>query len=152
MKLARGPLTAPGWTDVRTGAGGPSQPYQWPSPWCPSFLLPPPLRPDMSDDDEAAGGPLSDLDLQAAEGEIDDPQASAFDRVELGVLDGSVDPEEWVAAVNGGAVLVLDVEGDLNELAAGFARDVRELGGELMHFRGFLVVSPPDVEIDTGRL
>lgn len=106
----------------------------------------------MSDDDEAAGGPLSDLDLQAAEGEIDDPQASAFDRVELGVLDGSVDPEEWVAAVNGGAVLVLDVEGDLNELAAGFARDVRELGGELMHFRGFLVVSPLDVEIDTGRL
>ncbi|TSD16298.1 hypothetical protein DP107_02565 [Haloglomus irregulare] len=95
---------------------------------------------------------MSDLDLQAAEGEIDDPQASAFDRVELGVLDGSVDPEEWVAAVNGGAVLVLDVEGDLNELAAGFARDVRELGGELMHFRGFLVVSPPDVEIDTGRL
>lgn len=105
----------------------------------------------MSDDD-AAGGPLSDLDLQAAEGEIDDPRPSAFDRVELGVLDGSNEPEEWIAAVADGAVLVLNVEGDLNELAAGFARDVREIGGELMHFRGFLVVSPPDVEIDTDRL
>jgi hypothetical protein len=108
----------------------------------------------MSDDDEAAGagGPLSDLDLQAAEGEMDEPTPTAFDRVELGVLDGTVDPEEWIAAVNDGAVLVLDVEGDLNELAAGFARDVRELGGELMHFRGFLVVAPPDIDIDTDRL
>jgi hypothetical protein len=106
----------------------------------------------MSDDPDSTGGPLSDLDLQAAEGEMDEPTPKAFDRVELGVLDGSDDPEEWVAAVRDGAVLVLDVEGDLNELAAGFARDVRELGGELMHFRGFLVVSPPDVEIDTDRL
>jgi hypothetical protein len=105
----------------------------------------------MSDDD-AAGGPLSDLDLQAAEGEIDDPRPTTLDRVELGVLDGSNEPEEWIAAVADGAVLVLNVEGDLNELAAGFARDVREMGGELMHFRGFLVVTPPDVEIDTDRL
>jgi hypothetical protein len=47
---------------------------------------------------------------------------------------------------------VLAVEGDLNELAAGFARDVKEMGGDLMHFRGFLVVSPPGVEIGTDRL
>jgi hypothetical protein len=57
-----------------------------------------------------------------------------------------------VAAVERGQVLVLNVEGDLNELAAGFARDVKELGGELMHFRGFLVVSPPGVDIDSSRL
>jgi hypothetical protein len=106
----------------------------------------------MADDSDATGGPLSDLDLQAAEGEMDEPRSPAFDRVELGILDGSTDPEEWVEAVAGGSALVLDVEGDLNELAAGFARDVRELGGELMHFRGFLVVTPPDVEIDTDRL
>ena len=49
-------------------------------------------------------------------------------------------------------VLVLNVEGDLNELAAGFARDVRDMGGELIHFREFLVVSPPGRDIDTDRL
>jgi hypothetical protein len=47
---------------------------------------------------------------------------------------------------------VLTVEGDLNELAAGFARDVRDAGGGLVHFRGFLVVTPPDVDIDADRL
>ena len=91
-----------------------------------------------------------DLDLQTAEGELDDHDGEG--RVELGVLDGSTPPAEWVEAVSEGAVLVLAVEGDLNELAAGFARDVKELGGDLMHFRGFLVVSPPGVEIDTDRL
>jgi hypothetical protein len=49
-------------------------------------------------------------------------------------------------------VLVLNVEGDLNELAAGFAREVKEAGGELMHFRDFLVVTPPAVDIDASRL
>jgi hypothetical protein len=47
---------------------------------------------------------------------------------------------------------VLNVEGDLNELAAGFARDVKEGGGELMHFRDFLIVTPPGVDIDAERL
>jgi hypothetical protein len=46
----------------------------------------------------------------------------------------------------------MNVEGDLNELAAGFARDVKDVGGELMHFRGFLVVTPPGVTIDADRL
>jgi hypothetical protein len=90
-----------------------------------------------------------DLDLQTAEGELEE---GSSDRVVLAVLDGTTPPEEWVAAVERGQVLVLNVEGDLNELAAGFARDVKELGGELMHFRGFLVVSPPGVDIDSSRL
>jgi hypothetical protein len=47
---------------------------------------------------------------------------------------------------------VLNVEGDLNELAAGFARDIKEAGGQLMHFRGFLIVTPPGVSIDAERL
>lgn len=106
----------------------------------------------MSDDPDSTGGPLSDLDLQAAEGELDDPRSPDLDRVELGVLDGTTEPAEWIDAVAGGSILVLNVEGDINELAAGFARQVREMGGELMHFRGFLVVTPADVEIDTKRL
>jgi hypothetical protein len=92
-----------------------------------------------------------DLDLQTAEGELDEDE-TASDRVVLGVLDGTTPPGEWVEAVDRGQVLVLNVDGDLNELASGFARDVRELGGELMHFRGFLVVSPPGVSIDSSRL
>ncbi|MFC6973606.1 DUF5779 family protein [Halomicroarcula sp. GCM10025709] len=74
------------------------------------------------------------------------------DRVVLGVLDGTTPDAEWVETVEDGAVLVLNVDGDLNRLAAGFARPVKEAGGELMHFRGFLVVTPPGVEIDADRL
>lgn len=93
------------------------------------------------------------LDLQAVEDQMDtsEPEAGS-DRIVLGVLDGETGAEEWLETVQSGAVLVLDVEGDLNELAAGFARDVKEAGGELMHFRGFLVVTPPGVAIDTDRL
>ncbi len=91
-----------------------------------------------------------DLDLQTAEGELDEPDEDG--RVVLGVLDGTTDPEEWVSHVKSNDVLVLNVEGDLNELAAGFAREIRDHGGELMHFRDFLVVSPPGREIDTDRL
>lgn len=91
-----------------------------------------------------------DLDLQTAESEIDED--SNADRVVLGILDGTTPDEEWIEEVQDGAVLVLSVEGDLNRLAAGFARDIRDMGGELMHFREFLVVSPPDTDIDTDRL
>lgn len=91
-----------------------------------------------------------DLDLQTAEGELDEPEAG--NRVVLGVLDGTTDPEEWVDHVEAGDVLVLNLEGDLNELAAPFARDVRDMGGELMHFREFLIIAPPGREIDTDRL
>ena len=101
-----------------------------------------------------------DLDLRAVEEELpdvdeDDERAGdtrLSDRVLLDVLDGSTDPEEWVELVTAGNVLVLSVDGDLNRLAAGFARDVREFGGELVHFRGFLVITPPGIEIDNDRL
>lgn len=91
-----------------------------------------------------------DLDLQTAEGELDESEGRG--EVVLGVLDGTTDPETWIEHVRGDDVLVLNVEGDLNELAAGFARDIRDMGGELMHFRGFLVISPPGRDIDTDRL
>jgi hypothetical protein len=94
-----------------------------------------------------------DLDLRDAEEEIDDLQDPGFgDRVVLGVLDGSTDPDEWREEVLSGAVLVLDVTGDLNDLAAPWAADVKRQGGTLMHFREFLVVAPPEVDVDTDRL
>ena len=94
-----------------------------------------------------------DLDLQTVEEELDEEDGEEGDsRVVLGVLDGTTPDEEWLAVVDRGDTLVLDVEGDLNELAAGFARDVSEVGGDLMHFRGFLVVTPPDVSIDASRV
>ena len=94
-----------------------------------------------------------DLDLQTVEEELDEEGGEEGDsRVVLGVLDGTTPDEEWLAVVDRGDTLVLDVEGDLNELAAGFARDVSEAGGDLMHFRGFLVVTPPDVSIDASRV
>ncbi|PSP70715.1 hypothetical protein BRD12_01945 [Halobacteriales archaeon SW_12_67_38] len=93
-----------------------------------------------------------DLDLQTIESEMVDEDAEGTGRVVLGVLDGRTPDEEWVAEVEGGAVLVLAVEGDMKRLAAGFAPDIRELGGELVHFRRFLLVTPPGVAIDTDRL
>jgi hypothetical protein len=91
-----------------------------------------------------------DLDLRGAEEYLDTDDIEG--NVVLGVLDGSTPPGEWIAAVEGGSVLFLAIEGDLNQLAAGFARDIRDMGGELMHFRQFLVVTPPGVRIDTDRL
>lgn len=92
-----------------------------------------------------------DLDLQNAEEQLNE-MVEDGGVVVLAILDGSTNPEEWIAEVQQGKVLVFSIEGDLNELAAGFARDIRDMGGELMHFRGFLIVTPPGVDIDTERL
>jgi len=96
-----------------------------------------------------------DLDLRAVEDHLEDEDDADEDltgSVRLGVLDGTTPGGEWHDAVMAGNVLVLDVQGDVNELAAGFARDVREDDGELVHFRGFLIVAPPGIEIDTSDL
>ncbi|PSQ27002.1 hypothetical protein BRD03_08320 [Halobacteriales archaeon QS_9_68_17] len=94
------------------------------------------------------------LDLQSVEDHIEDENGDGEgpSRIELGVLDGSTRDRDWLDAVDDGAVLVLNVDGDVNELAAGFARDVKDAGGELVHFRGFLLVAPPGVRVDTDRL
>ena len=91
-----------------------------------------------------------DLDLRSAEEQIDDAEADG--NVVLGVLDGTTDPQEWVRSVEYGNVLMLSVEGNINNLAAGFAREVKDIGGKLMHFRGFLIVTPSGVDIDSDRL
>ena len=93
------------------------------------------------------------LDLQAVEDQMAaDEETGGSHSVVLGVLDGTTDDAEWVGAIEDGQVLVLNVEGDLNELASGFARPVKNAGGDLMHFRGFLIVTPADVRIDKSRL
>ncbi|MFB6256795.1 MAG: DUF5779 family protein [Haloplanus sp.] len=92
-----------------------------------------------------------DLDLRNAEEQLEEG-GDGGSEVVLGILDGSTDSGEWIRAVENGKILVLNVEGDLNRLAAGFAREVRDAGGTLMRFRGFLVVTPPGVGIDTDRL
>jgi len=97
-----------------------------------------------------------DLDLRSVEEYIeqdDEEEGSGFDgRIVLGTLDGTTEPTEWIDTISDGNVLVLNVEGDLNELAAGFARHVRSDGGTLVHFRSFLIVAPEGVEIDSDRL
>ncbi|WP_135830233.1 DUF5779 family protein [Halorussus halobius] len=94
-----------------------------------------------------------DLDLQTVEQEItDEGDGDADRRIVLGVLDGTTDEREWFETVDGGDVLVLAVEGDLSELAADLAQLVKERGGQLVHFREFLVVTPPDVTVDSSRL
>lgn len=90
-----------------------------------------------------------DLDLRDAEAELGDLPS---DQVVLGVLDGETPADEWIQAVTQGNILVLSVDGDLNKLAAGFAREIKGMGGELMHFREFLVVAPPEIQINTDRL
>jgi predicted transcriptional regulator len=92
-----------------------------------------------------------DLDLLAVEGELDDID-DADNRIILDVLDGTTPPDEWISAIRDGLVLVLAIEGDLNELAASFAREIKDMGGHLVHFRGFLVISPPGIHIDMDRL
>jgi hypothetical protein len=47
---------------------------------------------------------------------------------------------------------VLSIDGPLEERVAGFAEPIAEAGGTLMHFRGFLIVTPPGIEIDNGLL
>lgn len=94
-----------------------------------------------------------DLDLRAVEEHIQDAEDVGVEGdVVLDVLDGATPPEERIETVDEGSVLLLDIEGDVNELAAGFAREVAEAGGNLVHFRGFLVVTPPGVDVDNSRL
>ncbi|WP_254524754.1 DUF5779 family protein [Natrinema caseinilyticum] len=92
-----------------------------------------------------------DLDLRAVEEHMDD-ELELEGSIVLGVLDGTTSADEWTETISKGNVLVLNVDGDVNELAAGFARDVKESGGNLVHFRGFLLVTPPGVDVSTERL
>lgn len=91
-----------------------------------------------------------DLDLLAAEDQLDEEDAD--NRIILDVLDGTTPPAERIGAIREGFVLVLAIEGDLNELAAEFARKIKDMGGHLVHFRGFLIVTPPGIHVDMDQL
>jgi SepF-like predicted cell division protein (DUF552 family) len=96
-----------------------------------------------------------DLDLQTVEQEIADDEEGTDGtdrRIVLGELDGTTDEREWFEVVDRGNVLVLAVDGELSELAADLAPRVKERGGNLIHFREFLIVTPRDVSVDTERL
>lgn len=90
------------------------------------------------------------LNLASAEEHLDEEDVEGD--VVLAALDGTTDPDEWIRSVDNGNVLFLAIEGDLNELATGFAREIKDMGGNLMHFRNFLVVTPPGTNINTDRL
>ncbi len=95
------------------------------------------------------------LDLRTIEDMIDDENVGTADSggaVVLDILDGSTDDEEWVELVGQGNVLVLDIDGDLETLASGFAPKIQQAGGELVHFRSFLIVTPPGIAVNTERL
>ncbi|QLG48942.1 DUF5779 family protein [Natrinema halophilum] len=92
-----------------------------------------------------------DLDLRAVEEHMDE-ELDLEGSIVLGVLDGTTPADEWIETISNGNVLVLNVDGDVNELAAGFAREIKESGGNLVHFRGFLLVTPPGVDVSTERL
>lgn len=94
----------------------------------------------------------TDFSLSLADVEDEMSDDGVIGDVVLGVLDGTTAAEEWTRHVEYGNVLVLDVDGELNDLAEELAPAVSEMGGGLTHFRGFLVVSPPGVEIETDRL
>lgn len=91
-----------------------------------------------------------DLDLRTVEDEHIDEEFEG--EIVLGVLDGTTPEDKWLETVSNGSVLVLCVDGEVNDLAAGFARDVKESGGSLVHFRGFLIVAPPGVDVNTDPL
>lgn len=95
-----------------------------------------------------------DLDLQAVEDHMDVPDDIEWEgHVVLDILDGSAPAEDRIETVlEDGHALVLAVEGDINELAAGFAREIRDAGGSLVTFRGLLILTPPGVSIDTDRV
>ena len=94
------------------------------------------------------------LDLQRVEEMIDDEklEAAGDDQVVLGVLDGTTPPAEWIELVGGGHTLILAVEGPLEELAREFAPQIDEQGGDVVHFRSFLIVTPPGQTVDKSRL
>ncbi|WP_458204736.1 DUF5779 family protein [Haladaptatus sp. NG-SE-30] len=93
--------------------------------------------------------PDFDLDLQSAEQEMD---FSEDERIVLGVFDGTTPIAKRIEEIDRGNVLVLAIDGDLNELAADLAPAIKKRGGNLVHFRKFLIISPPDLEIDTSEL
>lgn len=96
---------------------------------------------------------MTDFDLDLGAIEQDLSQDVTVDRsVVLGVLDGTTSDEDWVREIDRGNVLVLRIDGEMSDLVSGFAEDIKADGGSLVHFRGFLIVAPSGITVDTDRL
>lgn len=93
-----------------------------------------------------------DLDLSAIEEDLKDEEERGGGRIVLAILDGDTPGQEWIDLIEEGHVLVLSIEGRLDDLAAEFAPKIDEGDGSIVHFRDFLIVAPPTVTIDTDRL
>ena len=90
-----------------------------------------------------------EIDLESAEEALDLPTDQ---KIILGFLDGSVPESEWVSELELGNVLVLQVKGELETLIQKIAPHIKENGGSIVHFRGFLIITPSTISVDNTRL
>jgi hypothetical protein len=90
-----------------------------------------------------------ELDLESIEEELTE---TINQKIILGFLDGSVPDSEWVQELDSGNVVVLQIKGDLEELVHDMAPEIKQKGGSIVHFRGFLILAPSGIFIDNERL
>ena len=90
-----------------------------------------------------------ELDLESVEEALD---LSTDQKIILGFLDGSVPESEWISELELGNVLVLQIKGELETLIQEIAPHIKENGGSIVHFRGFLIITPSTISVDNTRL
>ncbi len=90
-----------------------------------------------------------ELDLESVEEGLD---LSTDQKIILGFLDGSVPESEWISELELGNVLVLQIKGELEALIQEIAPHIKENGGSIVHFRGFLIITPSTISVDNTRL
>ncbi len=90
-----------------------------------------------------------ELDLESVEEALD---LSEDQKIILGFLDGSVPESEWISELELGNVLVLQIKGELEDLIQEVAPYIKENGGSIVHFRGFLIITPSTISVDNTRL
>ena len=90
-----------------------------------------------------------ELDLESVEEALDLPSDQ---KIVLGFLDGSVPESEWIIELELENILVLQIKGELEDLIQEIAPHIKENGGSIVHFRGFLIITPPAISVDNTRL
>jgi hypothetical protein len=90
-----------------------------------------------------------ELNLESIEEELTE---TTNQKIILGFLDGSIPGSEWIKELDSGNVVVLQVKGDLEELVHDIAPEIKQKGGSIVHFRGFLILAPPGIFVDNERL
>ena len=90
-----------------------------------------------------------ELDLESVEEALD---LSTDQKIILGFLDGSVPESEWITELELENILVLQIKGELEDLIQEVAPYIKENGGSIVHFRGFLIITPSTISVDNTRL